>query len=299
MKMHTNNSGRAIGTALALAAAGLAVGPAGCRGGREEQPPRQFFPDLDDQMKWKPQEKSTFFADGRTMRRPVPGSVAFGRVSFVAGEAQLESGQAWARHWMLEREDFLKADDAYYTGKGAAGAFLEKIPVPVTRPMLELGKKKFNIYCSVCHGYMGDGQGMVGRQWSYAVPSFHDPKYRPGATEELVDEATKQKKVQAARTGQDGYIFGVVRNGVYDAQGNNKMPAYGHALSERDAWAVVAYIRALQEARGATLNDPAIPEAQRDALSKNKPAPAPAPAANSPAPAAAEPGAAQPNGGQK
>lgn len=257
----------------------------GCRGGRDDNTPRQFFPDLDDQMKWKPQGESDFFADGRMMRKPVAGAVPYGRVNFYVGEQDMETSRPWARHWMEERGDFLKADDAMYTGKSAQGAFLDRIPVPVSRPMLELGKKKFNIYCSACHGYLGDGKGMVGKSWSYALPNFHDAKYLPGATEEVMDEATKKPKTQQARTGMDGYIFNVARNGFFDAQGVNKMPGYGHALSERDAWAVVAYIRVLQTARGAHLDDPAIPEAQRDALSRSKPAPAPAPAPAAPAPA--------------
>lgn len=283
-------SGPALVTAAVLAALAIAALP-GCRGGREDKRPREFFPDLDDQMKWKPQTKSEFFADGRTMRKPVAGSVAFGRVNFVMTDQQMESGQGWARHWMDQRQDFLKADDAFYTGK-SGDSYAARIPVAVTRPMLELGRQKFNIYCSVCHGYTGDGKGMVGRTWSAPLPTFHDLKYKPGAIEEVTDEATKKTRTQAARTGLDGYIFSVIRNGMWDAAGQNKMPAYGHALSERDAWAVVAYFRALQEARSAGLSDPAIPEAQREALTRNKPAPAAATPAVAPAPA-------QPTGGSK
>lgn len=264
--------------ALAALVALVALVPlSGCRGGREDERPREFFPDMDNQMKWRPQGSSEFFADGRMMRRPVAGAVPFGRVSFTVTEAQMESGSDWARHWMQQREDFLKADDAFYTGKNAGGV-IARIPVPVSREMLELGRKKYDIYCAACHGYLGDGKGMVGKSWSYALPTFHDAKFQPGATEEYVDEATKKSGTRPALTGLDGHIFDVARNGLWDAQGNNKMPAYGHALSERQAWAVVAYIRALQVARGASITDPAIPEAQRDALSRSKPA-APAPAA--------------------
>ncbi len=298
MNKHSHNT--AWITAATIALCGAAAMTTGCRGGRDDKPPRQFFPDLDEQMKWKPQGQSEFFADGRMMRKPVAGAVPFGRVNFVMTEQQVETKAPWARHWMEQREDFLKADDAVYAGKGAAGEFVDRIPMAVTRPMLDLGKKKFNIYCAACHGYLGDGKGMVGKTWSYALPNFHDDKYLPGATEEVVDEATKAKKTQKARTGQDGYIFSVARNGVYDAQGNNKMPAYGHALSERDAWAVVAYIRALQEARGARLDDPGIPEAQREALGRSKPAPAPAPTAPAPSPAPSPaPAPAPANGGSK
>src|SRR4051794_16105759 len=50
-----------------------------CRGERTEKPPHQFFQGMEDQPKWRPQSKSEFFADGRTMRPVVPGTVPFGR----------------------------------------------------------------------------------------------------------------------------------------------------------------------------------------------------------------------------
>lgn len=288
----TTHSGRLGAMALIGMAALVAIAPlSGCRGGREDKRPREFFPDLDNQMKWRPQGGSEFFADGRMMRRPVANAVPFGRVNFTVTEEQMGSGKAWARHWMEQRKDFLKADDAFYTGKGEGGAVLTKIPVAVDRQMLELGHKKYDIYCAACHGYLGDGKGMVGKNWSYALPTFHDPKYQPGAMEDFVDETTKQTSKRPALTALDGHIFDVARNGLWDAQGNNKMPAYGHALSERDAWAVVAYIRALQVARGTSISDPSIPETQREALNRSKPA-APAPA-STPAPAAPTSGGQQ------
>jgi len=51
----------------------------GCRGETTDNPPRQFLPDLDDQLKYKAQGESSFFADGRTMREPPANTVAFGR----------------------------------------------------------------------------------------------------------------------------------------------------------------------------------------------------------------------------
>src|SRR5690606_28449424 len=99
-----------------------------------------------------------------------------------------------------------------------------------TRALLERGEERFNIYCAACHGYTGDGAGMVGRRWSIPVPSYHDPKYSDSAQ----------------RTGKDGYLFHVARYGLKNPDGSTRMPAYGHALDAQDAWAVVAYIRALQ-----------------------------------------------------
>src|SRR3954469_25676660 len=106
MKTHTTSwcSGARAGTGAALMLLALLSGSvAGCRGDREEKPPRQFFPDMDDQPKWKPQSKSDFYTDGRTMRKPVAGTVPFGRNPFVAEEP-------WSKDFMEQRSDLLKED---------------------------------------------------------------------------------------------------------------------------------------------------------------------------------------------
>jgi mono/diheme cytochrome c family protein len=263
--------------ALALCAAALALG--GCRGERADAPPRQFFPDMDDQPRWDPQEASRFFEDGRTMRYPPAGTVAFARAPLdpaVAGNAD------WAETFRLERANLLQEDDVIYHGgrvdeNGRVVEFAAEMPMPVTMAMLERGRERFNIYCSVCHGYTGDGRGMVGQQWSYALPTFYDPKYS------TPDEASNLWR--------DGYIFSVTRLGVKDATGAEKMPPYAHALSIQDSWAIVAYIRALQRSNAGRIDD--VPPMDRQILEQQRPAAVPAGA--SPAPA----GQAGPAGGQE
>jgi mono/diheme cytochrome c family protein len=269
---------------LALAGLATALPLAGCRGDRNEKPPRQFFPDMDDQPKWHPQGASEFFADGRTMRKPVTGTVAFGRVPWTSSED-------WAANFMQQRTDLLRDDAKVYQGTAADGSYLDTIPVNVNLALIEKGREKFNIYCAACHGYDGLGKGMVGSQWSYPLPNFMDAKYRRGATEEVTDAGGK-KSVQLARTGLDGYIFHTVRYGVLGPDGSQKMPGYAHALDEHEAWSVVAYFRVLQASYdGVPLAD--VPEKERAALevqrAKTPPAPA-APAATTPAtPAPATP----------
>jgi mono/diheme cytochrome c family protein len=263
---------------LAACAAGALIGAPGCQGDREDKPPRQFFPDLDDQPKWKPQEKSGFFADGRTMRKPVAGTVPFGRVEFVADPLQAP----WAGHFMEERDDLLKEDKAVYLGLNDDGkTYVEKIPVAVTPALLKRGQNRFNIYCSVCHGYMGDGQGTVGVQFTVHAANFHDKKYI------VFDPNTPDPLTR------DGYVFHVAREGV------RSMPGYAHALTERDTWAVVAYVRALQASQEGTLQD--VPESQRPSVEKEfslAPPPAPeapkTPAAGSPSPTPTTPPAGGP-----
>lgn len=227
-----------------LAACSVLAGLGGCRGQRSDAPPRQFLPDMDDSPKWKPQSASEFFADGRTMRRPVEGTVPFGRHATVAHLTDQIPEE------FAERADMLKEDRAYYFGRDEEGEFLNTMPdsVMVDRAFILHGQERFNIYCAVCHGYQGEGgyedgieavnsSAAVGKRWSIPVPSYHDPKY----------------KDPAQRTGKDGYLFDVARYGLWDDQvnhsGNQRMPAYGHALDARDTWAIVAYIRVLQAMR--------------------------------------------------
>lgn len=244
---HAVRAGLRVGVLTALVAVAAL---SGCRGDRSDKPPRQFFPDLDDQPRWKSQTGSTFFADGRTMRKPPANTVAFGRASFV-------SDAPWAAHWTQERADLLKADAGFYEGKGADGLYLARAPVAVDAALIERGKAKYGIYCVTCHGYAGDGKGMIGAQWSYALPNYHDAKYK-----------TPDPNDAKAEFWKDGYLFRTARHGVIDPSGVQKMPGYAHALTEGDAWAVVAYIRVLQEARAGTLQD--VPEQERQALERSR-----------------------------
>jgi mono/diheme cytochrome c family protein len=229
---------------------GAATGLAGCRGDRSNKPPRQIFPDMDDSPKWKPQSESEFFADGRTMRPAVEGAVAFGRFDFdpVAFEAKY-ADQPWAGALVSTRGDLLRDDDGFYRGMDSEGAYLNRMPVEVTEDLIARGKSRFNIYCTVCHGYAGDGQGLVAPSWVSPPADFHQDRY----------------KDPTQRTGKDGYLFSVVRDGMFDAMGVQKMPGYGHALDEQDAWAVVAYLRTLQ-ASHTTIDSQQVPDDVRRRL---------------------------------
>ncbi len=245
-----------------LAGLALAGGTmAGCRGDRSDKPPRQFFPDMDDSPKFKPQTGTDFFADGRSMRQPVAGTVPFGYSPLLAadfdGETPASTANPEATNMIrdkvaAERARLLKDDsgvgsEGMYTGVDRKGDYLISLPASlvVDRAFIERGMTKFNIYCAVCHGYDGRGKGTTGQAWSYPLPNFYDPKYAD----------SKEK------TGKDGYLFSVVRNGVYGPDGLNKMPGYAHAINEKDAWSVVTYLRSLQASEQGNLAD--VPETQR------------------------------------
>lgn len=278
-----------LGLAAILAATGASM--TGCRGDRSDKRPRQFFPDMDDSPKWKPQTGSDFYADGRTMRPQPAGTVAFGRVGFV-------TDAGWAAPWMTQRTDLLREDDGFYTGYTGVAPdgklqYLDRIPIAVDAALIARGADRYGIYCVVCHGPAGDGKGMAGGpRWSVPIPSYHDPKYRDP------NEPDGKSK--------DGFFFYTARNGVPGAAGNvlptdspedrrakieqRKMPGYDHALSVRDTWAVIAYIRVLQESHLGTPAD--IPADERERLDRerreliSKAAATPAPATPAATPAA-------------
>ena len=147
--------------------------------------------DMYDQPKYEPLEASTFFDDGQASRPLVAGTVARGQ---------------------------LQLDQALYTGK-VDNQFVQELPRPVTRQMLERGRERFNIYCSVCHGQVGDGDGMVVRRGFRKPPSLH---------------------IDRLRSAPVGHLFDVITHGF------GAMPDYSQPLPPEDRWAVVAYIRALQ-----------------------------------------------------
>lgn len=245
-----------LGVSLIVAASG------GCRGERTNKPPRQFFPDMDDQPKYKAQRESTFFADGRSMRQPVRGTVPFGPHAFTA---------SFMGHDFADRAGFLKDDPVFFTGMeqvvDEAGrpvleadgtprrAYVLHMPIEKDDKLLALGEKQYNIFCIACHSGVGDGKGTVGNRWSYPLPSFHAEQYQYGGEK-----------------GQDGYLFHTILNGVPNVGENvpypNKMPPYRSKVSEREAWAIVAYIRALQASRSAPLES--IPERERLELERRR-----------------------------
>ncbi len=178
---------------------------AGCRGAISEKPPVHVNMNMDNQPRFDPQEANPFFADGRAMRPPVPGTVARG---------------------------MLKEDTRFYLGRAAAGDFVPQMPVPVTRELLLRGRERYDIFCAVCHGKAGDGQGIIiTGQYGYTpAPSYHDATV-------------------AARMAADGYVFDVISRGV------RNMPGYAQQLTVADRWAVTAYIRALQLSQNAAEGD--------------------------------------------
>ncbi len=222
-----------IGAMLALT---MLMPMTGCRGDRTDKPPRQFFPDMDDQQKLKPQSESKFYADGTSQRGTVPGTIPFGDNTYAPPVGS--DAPQWASGLLKNQIDMLKADSSYSFGllAGTTDQYVERMPVDVTKELILRGQERFDIFCSACHGYDGQGgdSGSVGRLWSIPPANLMDAKY--------VD--------RTGEFGSDGYLFHIIRDGLYTPTGEIRMPSYSHAIDEADAWGIVAYIRALQAAQG-------------------------------------------------
>ena len=128
----------------------VVVAASGCaRGCTSSRPPIHLNPSMDDQPKVRAQTASTFFYDGQSMRKPVPGTVAIGE---------------------------LKEDTAFYTGKGPDGQFVKTSPVTVDEAVLERGRQRAAIYCQPCHDARGDGKGILFQRGNVPTASFHQEK---------------------------------------------------------------------------------------------------------------------------
>jgi mono/diheme cytochrome c family protein len=164
---------------------------------------------MSNQPRYDPLEASDFFADGMASRPRVPGTVARGDLS---------------------------SDPFFDTGKMGAQVG-DGFPFPVTAAVVDRGQERFNIYCSECHGRLGNGNGMIPSRGFRHPPSFHSDILRKQPT---------------------GHFFDVMTNGF------GAMPPYGTMIPPRDRWAIVAYIRALQLSQNATVAD--VPVTERGKL---------------------------------
>jgi mono/diheme cytochrome c family protein len=188
----------------------------GLRGQRSTRPPIQIFNDMDDQPRYHTQGSSRFFADGRSMRTPLVGTVAFGGADYFS-----DAGSP------RQNPDFLAADATYYRGK-QGGAWVPRAPVKFDLPLLLRGQQRYNVHCAACHGATGAGNGITTQYGLVGVASYHDDRLRAMP---------------------DGEIFNTITNG------KGVMMAYGHQISPADRWAIVAYVRALQRSQLAALDD--------------------------------------------
>ncbi len=152
---------------------------------------------MSEQNKFIPQHTSKLFKNNSDMLPPVKGTVARGNLPY----------------------NFKNQPEK-------AAEFLVN-PLLPTEENLKLGKTKFNIYCSPCHGYLADGKSRLRGNFP-EPPTLHSNK---------------------VRNWSDGRIYHVIM------EGQNVMPSYSRQLSEKERWAVINYIRVLQRSFNAKESD--------------------------------------------
>jgi mono/diheme cytochrome c family protein len=159
-----------------------------------------------DQPKVTALEPTPFYADGSGARPPVDGTVSRGMGAI---------------------------DPVFFTGQGPEGLVTE-LPIELSVDLLRRGKERYDIYCAVCHGYTGAGDGMIVTRGFPAPASFH--------TQRLLDAPV-------------GYFFSAATNGF------GRMFSYASRIPAEDRWAISGYVKALQLSQNGTLED--VPEAFR------------------------------------
>jgi len=191
------------------------------------QPRLHFNPDMDYQEKFKAQTVGPIsddeanphlFADIRAMRQPVVGSISYGNLET---DSHMFQG--------------LKADAKPVPGKENMADYATEFPadIKITDTFLAGGKQRFEIYCSACHGYAGQGDGLVNQRamalnqsgdaaWTTAK-SLHDPEVKDLAKNPV------------------GRLFNTI------SYGRGTMGPYRAQITAEDRWAIVAYVKALQE----------------------------------------------------
>ncbi|MCU0711142.1 MAG: DUF3341 domain-containing protein [Pirellula sp.] len=248
-----------------------------------EKPRFHVFLDMDFQPKKKADQQTTVFADGRTMRPQVAGTVGRGQLeeqdAFYLGYdpndlaatvkmtptrlVSLQDGAAQPPADAPATQPPAATDSAAAPATAptanatqppaaapmpAAEApekpWLTELPIEANEANMKLGELKFQIYCSACHGYAGNGDGLVHKradalaQGTWLPPtSFH------------IDRVKAQSV---------GKIFNTI------SKGQGKMAGYANALTPKERWAIVLYVRALQRSRDAKLDD--IPVDKRSSL---------------------------------
>lgn len=225
---------------LALAALAVAFAGAACRR------------DMQDQPRYEAYERSDFFKDGISSRPLIEGTVARGNLrentalytgktggastqagstatSTATGEGAAAAASATASRNTATGGATTPAAVGDTTGGAtSAGQDVTEFPFPITQQVLTRGQERFQIFCSMCHGATGRGDGMVVKRGYRQPPSYH---------------------TDALRESPVGHFYDVITNGW------GTMPNYAAQITPQDRWAIVAYVRALQLSEQANISE--------------------------------------------
>ena len=224
--------------------------------------------DMQDQPKYIPFRAGDkkFSTDGASVRQLVEGTVPrqmsgpyrdredyfyTGKIAAVAGGGA-QAGGAGSAPTQLSGAPAGSNTTGNVAGgvpgarEAAATGGPDLFPIPLDEAALERGRERFNIYCIVCHGATGEGDGMVVRRGYRRPPSYYEDRLQEGVT-------------------PAAHFFDVITNGW------GAMPSYAEQIPAEDRWKIIAYIRALQLSRKVKMDDLSPEERQRVLSGAQKP----------------------------
>ena len=206
--------------------------------------------DMQDQPRYEVYEASTSFSDGQASRPYVEGTIPRGYLRedklYYTGKGgggaqagQLQTGGTTQSVLQTSAPNMqgggpppggdtnisgnAGGNVGQRQGERSGGAAQEQdateFPFPITADVLKRGQERYNIYCAMCHGMTGFGDGMIPRRGFRRPPSYHTDQLRQAAV---------------------GHFFDVITNGW------GAMPDYAAQIPVQDRWAIIAYVRALQ-----------------------------------------------------
>ncbi len=220
-------------------------------------------PDMDFQIKYKPQSMGPvvnnegppiyFFPHQRSAQKPIPGTVARGQLTddseyfrgIQPGSDALTRTGANLRPVSVAAAENLQEAGAPQSAAPEAGTQEGQEPPPPPEPdwvtefpsQIEIsektimrGQRMFDIYCAVCHGYAGEGDGLVSQR---AVALSLQAKANWTQAKSLYDPEVVKQPV--------GRIYDTITNG------RATMGPYATRILPEDRWAIVLYIKALHE----------------------------------------------------
>lgn len=111
-------------------------------------------------------------------------------------------------------------DELWRTGRDAAGQFVDTLPFMDDGSVRLWGQGRYGMLCAPCHDARGTGRGPQFERTAIHAGNFHDPRLRAAP---------------------DGQIFDTITHG------RGLMVGLKHSIPVEDRWAIVAYVRQLQE----------------------------------------------------
>jgi len=195
------------------------------------RPPWQVFPDMDDMEKYLPQRENAYHEDGRS-DRPIP-------VNTVHRGNETHVKETFAEDYNDDRFSDDPHTIALTQGLNADGKPYSGFPIEVNEANLELGRAKYDLYCAICHGVAGDGNGPTKGFGLPNAANLHNPARQSGLGK------------------PEGSIFNTLTVGY--AAGATGMVSFADRLTPTERWAVTLYIRALQKMRVASSDMASLP----------------------------------------